>query len=126
MITIYIFGGKIVRKSILFGVLSCGLLAGCSGMGYAIENYSGTKPVQFVEAGKTFRIFDKPAAGRLMITPSLGAAFAQGATFGAASSAEMTYQIASQAYLDSTGRKCEVGDMKLVVQPQWETFYTCS
>ena len=115
-----------MRKYVLFGVLSCGLLAGCSGMGYAIENYGGTNPVQFVEAGKKFRIFDKPAAGRLMITPSMGAAFAQGATFGGASAAEMTYQIASQAYLDSTGRKCEVGDMKLVVQPQWETFYTCS
>jgi hypothetical protein len=50
---------------------------------------------------------------------------AQGATFGAAATAEMTYEKAAQAYLDSTNRVCTVGDMKLIIQPQWETFYTC-
>ena len=115
-----------MRKPIIISIISFGLMSGCSGMSYAIENYSGLKPVPFVAAGQTFRIFDKPAEGRLMITPSIGAAALQGATFGGAATAEMTYQIASQAYLDSTGRKCTAGDMKLVIQPQWETFYKCS
>ena len=115
-----------MRKALVAGIVGFGLLAGCSGMNYAIENYSDIKPIQFVQSGKTFRIFDKPIEGRLMITPSIGSAAVQGATFGAAAAAEMTYKLAAQAYLDSTDRNCKAGDMTLVVQPQWETFYTCS
>jgi hypothetical protein len=114
-----------MRKGLLVAAVGFGLLAGCSGMSYAIENYQGTKPVQYSYSGKTFRIYDKPIDGRIMITPTIGAAMAQGATFGAAATAEMTYEKAAQAYLDSTNRVCTVGDMKLIVQPQWETFYTC-
>jgi len=101
-------------------------LAGCSGMSYAVQNYQGISVERFTYASQKFRIFDKPAENRLMITPSIGAAMGQGATFGGAATAETTYQKAAQAYLDSTGRNCKAADMKLVVQPQWETFYTCS
>ena len=115
-----------MRKALVAGIVGFGLLSGCSGMGYAMKNYSGTKADKFYSSGQKFRIFDKPAENRLMITPSFGSAMLQGATFGAGATAEISYQQAAQAYLDSTGRDCEVGDMKLVVQPQWETFYTCS
>ena len=115
-----------MRKALVIAVIGFGLLAGCSGMSYASKNYGGAMPNSFYHSDQKFRIFDKPTKNRLMITPSLGSAMLQGATFGAGATAEITYQQAAQAYLDSTGRDCEVGDMKLVIQPQWETFYTCS
>ena len=101
-------------------------LTACGGMSYAIENYKGVDIERFDYAGQTFRIFDKPEESRLMITPSIGKAALGGATFGAANTAEMTYTNAAQEYLNSTGRKCIVSDLKLVVKPQWETFYNCS
>jgi hypothetical protein len=101
-------------------------LTGCSGIGYAMEHYKNVKPQQFAYDGQGFRIFDKPNEGRLMITPTIGAAMAGGATFGGANTPEIRYKQASLAYLASTGRKCKASDMKLVIQPQWETFYTCA
>ncbi len=104
---------------------SLAFLTACSGMGYAIENYAGTKAIQFQHDGQRFRVYDKPAENRLMITPSFGRASLQGATFGGAATAEMTYELAAQAYLTSTGRECEISDLKLIVQPQYEAFYLC-
>ncbi|MGB2355680.1 MAG: hypothetical protein ACPH69_05845 [Planktomarina sp.] len=115
-----------MRNALVAGIIGLSLLGGCSGMGYAIENYSGITPVKFYNSGQKFRIFDRPNENRLMITPSIGSAMLEGATFGAGATAEISYQQAAQAYLNSTGRDCEVGDMKVVLQTQWETFYTCS
>ena len=112
-------------KFLIAGILSFGVLAGCSGVQYAMDNYRGIKPQKIAHNGQTFRVFDKPEEGRMMITPSLGKAALQGATFGAAATAEMTFQGAAETYLEITGRQCEVGDPKLVVQPQYEVFYRC-
>lgn len=110
-------------KKMVFVVL---FLSGCSGLTYAIENYQSVDPVSFTNGSQGFRVFDKPNEGRLMITPTIGQAMAQGATFGAASTAQNTYKQASLAYLASTGRNCTSTEMSLVVQPQWEMFYNCS
>ena len=99
--------------------------AGCSGLNYALDNYSGIDPQRFEYGGQTFRIFDKPEDGRLMITPSLGRAFTQGATFGAAATAEASYANAAQAYLNSTDRRCSTSNVLLIVQPQYEVYYAC-
>jgi hypothetical protein len=113
-------------RKIVFGIFALGLLAGCGGgLSYALDNYKGTKPVKFSDAGQKFRVFDKPSEKRLMITPSIGSAALQGATFGSSATPEMTYQAAAQAYVTATGRNCKMGDMRLIVEPQWETFYTC-
>ena len=110
-------------KKIVLAVL---LLSGCSGLNYAMENYQSVKPITFNYAEQQFRIFDKPTEGRLMITPSIGGAMASGATFGLAGTAQNTFKSAALAYLSSTGRNCNASEMMLVVEPQWETFYTCS
>lgn len=115
-----------MKAKLIIGAIALSIMAGCSGVNYAIENYSGTKPVKFLDSeGQKFRIFDKPAEQKLMITPSLGASFAHGATFGSATTPEMKYQAAAAAYVKSTGRNCKMGDMRLIIEPQWETFYTC-
>ena len=100
-------------------------LTGCSGMNYAIQHYSDTTVERYTYNGQVFRVFDKPKEGRLMITPSLSRSALQGFTYGAAATAENTYQEASTAYLVSKGRDCTVSDLKLIVQPQWEAFYNC-
>ena len=102
------------------------LLAGCSGLNYAVQNYGDVDSKAHYYNGQKFSIFDKPDVGRLMVTPSAGQAFLQGLTFGLAATPEMTMQNAAQSYLDQTGRKCTVGDPKLIVDPQYEVFYVCS
>ena len=111
-----------MRSCLLVVVL---LVAGCSGMGYALNNYSGVEVQTITGNGQSLRVFDKPEEGRMMITPHIGKAYAQGATLGLASTAEGSYKQAALAFLQSTGRNCTVGEMMLVVQPQWETCYTC-
>lgn len=110
----------------IIAIVSLLSLTACSGMSYALDNYSGVDVQKTSYMGQEFRVFDKPEEQRLMITPSVGRAITQGATFGAAATAEMTYQMAAQSFLDLSGRDCTVGDMKLVVQPQFETFYSCN
>lgn len=115
-----------MKVKFILGAMALSTMAGCSGVSYVMENYQGEMPVKFVDkAGQKFRIFDKPAQQRLMITPSLGASFAQGATLGSTATPEVKYQAAAAAYVKSTGRNCKMGDMRLIIEPQWETFYTC-
>jgi len=118
-------------------VVSCALvMAGCgAGVQYAMDNYRGVEVKNFqIEEpdGEIYRVFDKPAENRLMITPSLGTAAAygavSGATFGAANidGPKPIFERAALAFLASTGRKCRVIDGYLIARPQWEFKYDCS
>jgi hypothetical protein len=117
------------------GVSIC--VAGCgAGVQYAIDEYSGIKPVEFeVLDEDMYRVFDKPAQNKLMITPSLaramGAGALQGLTFGGADAMDTLgpkpkFEKAATGYLASTGRTCRIVDGYLVVRPQWEFKYDCS
>lgn len=115
-------------------ILLIGLaLAGCSsGAQYAMREYSGVSAVPFtVEDDDVYRVFDKPAESRLMITPSIAKAAAMGAVGGATmgiadvSGIKPTYERAAVAYLASTGRHCRIVDGYLVQRPQWEFKYDC-
>jgi len=108
------------------------LVAGCSGLSYAMNNYSGVRPVSFNDGAKTWRVFDKPHEGRLMITSSIGDAMSGGAakgfTFGLAGPVggpEGNFERGAQSFLDASGRKCSITGGALVVEPQYEFFYTC-
>jgi len=118
----------------LFGSL---LLSGCgAGMQYAMDNYSGVKVVDYeVIDEDIYRVFDKPAENRLMITPSVaraaGAGALQGLTFGGADAMDTLgpkpkFEKAALAFLASTGRTCRIVDGYLIVKPQWEFKYDCS
>lgn len=106
-------------------------LSGCAGMNYAMENYTGVPVTPFKYGGDTYRVFDKPNEDRLMITPSAGKAASVGAVKGITlglsgpMTVEADYRKVTQAYLDSTGRKCTILKGSLVVQPQWEFDYQC-
>lgn len=116
-------------------VMACGLMLGGCGAGvqYVVDNYRGVELKTFeVPDEDTYRVFDKPAENRLMITPSLGTAAAygavSGATFGAANvdGPKPIFERAALGYLASTGRTCRMLDGYIVARPQWEFKYDCS
>lgn len=106
-------------------------LGGCAGASYAVNEYSGITPVSFDAGDDAYRIFDKPSANKLMITPSIGRAMAMGAgsgvTWGAADTSipKPVYERAALGYLSSTGRQCRIVDGYSVIHPQWEFKYDC-
>ncbi len=116
-----------------------GLLSGCAagGLSYIMETYTA-QPVSFEYGGtsganpKPYRIFDRPALSRLMITPSLAEAVGlgaiQGLTYGLinAESPSVVYRDAARAYLASTGRTCTTGEAVELVDIQYEVSYTCT
>lgn len=119
-----------MRKN-LAAIAACAALMGCAGFDQAMT-YSGIDPVHFDSGDATWRIFDKPAEGKLMITPTLGNAMGQGVlkglTFGAADTdiPKSQYQGAVEAWLKHTGRSCTIIDGYKIIQPQWEFTYRCA
>ncbi|POO54408.1 hypothetical protein CPJ18_02625 [Agrobacterium rosae] len=109
------------------------LLTGCAGAQYAMQNYSGITPISWASptTRKAYRIFDKPAENRLMITLSIGGAAVQGAgagfTWGLADTRtpEVVYQDAAIEWLATTGRKCTATNASLILEPQYEIRYAC-
>lgn len=112
------------------------MLCGCASANYVMSEYGGVQLKHFeMGEGQTYRIFDKPDANKLMITPSFdraaGAGFVSGLTFGAVPAQDNLgpkpeYERASLAYLTSTGRTCRLIDGYVVIQGQWEFKYDCS
>lgn len=109
-------------------------LAGCAGINYAMENYSGVPVQRISHDDRGWRVYDKPQEGRLMITPSLGdsagAGAATGLTLGLATSPyvyESTFKPTVQAYLAQKhgNGACRITSADLVVKPQFEFFYEC-
>jgi hypothetical protein len=106
------------------------LLSGCAGMD-AVNQYEGIDPPHFQYNGATWRIFDKPNEGKLMITPTIGEAMTEGLwrglTLGAIDTdmPKSTYQAAVEGWLTYTHRKCVVMDGYKLIRPQWEFKYRC-
>jgi hypothetical protein len=95
--------------------------------------YNGT-PLQEIQFdGHPWRIFDKPAEGRLMITPSIGRSVGEGVlsglTLGAADTEipKPDYQAAVAAWLRTRhGGICTITDGYKLIKPQWEFKYHCA
>lgn len=103
------------------------VLAGCSGMKYAMDNYNNVPVVDYRgdQSGNDFRIFDKPNEKRLMITMSLGGAMIGGAMGSAGTTPEVIYEQAAIRWLKLQGRECTATRTFLVVEPQYEVQYEC-
>lgn len=118
-----------MRNLMVLAVLG---VSACGGLNYAMTNYSGVETVHFANNGKTYRVFDKPEEGRLMITPTIADAAAagaiQGATLGISGNPlgpQGEFRIAADAFVKSKNKSCTVTDGALVVSTQYEFFYTC-
>ncbi|MEF2550023.1 hypothetical protein VQ042_01425 [Aurantimonas sp. A2-1-M11] len=79
----------------------------------------------------TYKIFDKPSEGRMLISTSLGKAMATGAVQGATLGVVKVpsdlpgMEAAAQAFFARTGRTCTITSRDEVIQPNWELRYTC-
>jgi hypothetical protein len=108
------------------------LLGGCAGMSYALEHYSGVEVIGVEMPDDTYRVFDKPAENRMMVTSSVAAALGQGAgrglTLGAANTTppKPRFQAAAEKHLADTGRTCRITDGYLIIEPQFEFRYDCT
>lgn len=105
------------------------LLTGCAGLD-AARQYRGTELQSFVNMEDTWRVFDRPAEGRLMITPSLGTITVDALTSGPfgifhPEIPKSIYQQAVEGWLVQTGRSCKVTDGYKLIKPQWEFRYSC-
>ncbi|NOT40574.1 MAG: hypothetical protein HOP13_08785 [Alphaproteobacteria bacterium] len=115
----------------ILGTASLLMLTACSAPQHIGDDYRDTPRTNFAFESNAYRIFDKPNAGKLVITPSVANAMSdsliRNVTFGAYGNAapQSSIEAAVAAYLASNGRECTTGSATLVRKPQWEVAYTC-
>lgn len=106
-------------------------LSACAYPEYVNDEYRYIPLVSFAHDNHTYRIFDKPSAGKLIITPSLATAMSDGVirnvTFGRYENRTErdTLKAAVEAYLARQGRTCTVNEGSMIYDPQWEFTYNC-
>ncbi|AQQ02403.1 hypothetical protein B0E33_01360 [Roseibium algicola] len=111
-------------------IAALAILAGCQSVSDAMK-YEGTPVMRFEYDGDNWRIFDKPAEGKMMTTPSIGkgasAGAASGLTLGIAQTLPegLQHQEMAKAYIASTGRTCTITDTRKVIYGQYEHVYSC-
>jgi hypothetical protein len=95
--------------------------------------YSDVRAEEVAMPDDTYRIFDKPAASKMMVTSSLGSATAQGVGSGLLLNAvdntppKPLFDTAALQYLQNTGRSgCRIVDSYMLMKPQFEVKYDCT
>ena len=108
-------------------------LAGCAGLSYVVEHYSGISPEPVTMPDDTYRVYDKPAENRMMVTSSIGSSAAQGVGRGLALGLADTtppgprFEAAANQYLAEKGRsECKATSVVLLITPQFEVKYQCA
>jgi hypothetical protein len=114
-------------------VALCAGLGGCASVNYILQEYQGVTVQEVKMPDDTYRIFDKPALSKLMVTSSLSSAagqgFVKGLTFGAVptDAPKPLFEAAALQFLTESGRaRCRVVDAYILAQPQWEVKYDCT
>ncbi len=112
-------------------VLLAVALGACAYPSYVHDEYRYIPLTNFAHDNQSYRIFDKPSAGKLIITPSLATAMSdniiRNVTFGRYNNATERAKLdaAVAAYLAANGRQCTVTDATQIYDPQWEFTYSC-
>ncbi|MET4630458.1 hypothetical protein ABIB83_007510 [Bradyrhizobium sp. I1.8.5] len=121
-----------IRNCTMAAVLAVAL-AGCASINYIIDEYRGVEVRDVKMSDDTYRVFDKPAQNKMMVTSSLSSAagqgFARGLTLGAAPTEppKPLFEAAALQFLTENGRPgCRVTDAYLLASPQWEVKYDCT
>lgn len=120
-----------MRRPLLTMMLVLLSVTACAYPQYVNDDYRYVPLTSFAFENRSFRIFDKPSAGKMIITPSLSTAMSdvmiRNATFGKYNNTteQQTLERAVEAYLASQGRKCTLTGASLMYDPQWEFTYDC-
>jgi hypothetical protein len=108
-------------------------LGGCAGVSYIMQEYSGIERQTVQMPDDNYWVFDKPAANKMMVTSSPGAAAAQGFGSGLLLNAvdntppKPLFEAAAITFLAQSGRaSCRIVDAYLLVKPQYEVKYDCT
>ena len=119
-----------MRRRILLAVIAVGFTA-CSAPQRLGEEFRDIPRTDFAYRDNTYRIFDKPDAGKLAITPSISSAMGtsvlRSVTFGAYGESVRPEKVeaAVGAYLQKSGRTCTTNAATPLGGPQWEVGYSC-
>ena len=106
-------------------------LQACTYPQYVSDEYRYVPLTTFAHDNRSYRIFDKPSAGKLVITSSLTMAVSdtviRNVTFDEYNNATAREKLdaAVAAYLASQGRKCEITNASQIYDPQWGFTYSC-
>lgn len=106
-------------------------LQACTYPQYVSDEYRYVPLTTFAHDNRSYRIFDKPSAGKLVITSSLTMAVSdtviRNVTFDEYNNATAREKLdaAVAAYLAAQGRKCEITNASQIYDPQWEFTYSC-
>jgi hypothetical protein len=128
-----------MKKLVLITILALVTLtqSACGTMGHIVSTYgafSNVERSEFDYQGETYRMFDRKDLSKVMITPSLGTAAANGFVRGATlysvnlDNDEARYKSVAVAFLAKERMQeiCSVTESKLLITPQWEFVYLCS
>ena len=122
---------RCASKFIATNLMTLLAVSACAYPQYVNDDYRYVPLTTFAHDNRSFRIFDKPSAGKLVITPSLSTAVSdvviRNATFGKYNNTteQQTLESAALAYLAGQGRKCAITGASLMYDPQWEFTYDC-
>jgi hypothetical protein len=106
-------------------------LSACAYPHYVNDEYRYIPLTTFAHENRSFRIFDKPSASKMVITSSLATSVSdvviRTATFDKYNNTveRQALESAVAAYLAGQGRKCIVTGSSLMYDPQWEFTYSC-
>ena len=94
------------------------------------ENYGTMQPTIVETASDSYRVYDKPKHGKILVQRNPAGAVAQSFVGGlllnpTIAAAPNLLSTGGQQYLRQTGRTCQIRDGYLVVEPSWEFAYDC-
>jgi|GEM_PF-3264566 hypothetical protein len=122
-------------RSSMTGLAALLVLAGCGGRPGGLQDVLRYDPKSLAHvkmADDTYRVFEHPAADRIMTTTSvaqaMGQGFIAGATLGIADiqTPEERHEAAARRYLDLTGRAaCVIRNGYELVHTQYEFRFDC-
>lgn len=118
-----------MRKIIL--IAAAALLGGCANAGYVMQTY-GDKPHDTLETPHgTYWVWDRPALGKILTSPSPGQAaglgMVSGLTLGIAKidPTVQAHQDVVRQWFREQNRNCEIKTSAEILRPEFEHTYAC-
>jgi hypothetical protein len=107
------------------------LLGGCAVISDSVQEYSFVKVEYVTMPDDTYRVFDKPEAGKMLVSSSIASATSQSLRAAVLlkdnTPPRSNFEAAAGEYLSNGGRTgCRIVDAYLLIAPQYEVKYDCA